>query len=156
MDKIPATSGCSKASIYDKGINLGLRVITSGAFSDKDIESTLAMDMSRFKDTNLITTSSDPVVPIGNRPIAFEATVFWSEIKMQDNAVAGYVASYFITETCGIFDYGSRIPGFSTHVLSLSTPLSQPQRDKLLDLLEKEIYDQILKTVKARRETANK
>jgi hypothetical protein len=152
MDKIPSSSGCSTLPTYERGVNVRITVRTNEKSDDPELEKTLAQDISRFKDTNSVTPNNDPVAPIGKRPIEFEATVFWGEIKGEDGSVLGYAASNFITETCAVFEHeNDHVPGFSTHVLFVSGVMMHPSREKLLDTVEKGIYDALIATVRRRR-----
>jgi hypothetical protein len=147
-DKMPANSGCHAPFTYPSGINLRISVRSNKNDIEAALERTLALDISRFKDTGEIQTQHDKIAPIGQRPIGFELTVFWAEVTM-DGKTVGYEASTFLTETCAVFE-----PGFSSQLLIVAGPYIMSTKEKLQDMIEKNIYDSLEKIVKQRRNPA--
>ena len=152
VDTVSPTSGCHSLFTYDNGLNLRISVLTATKDSAMELERTIAKDISRFKDTRQISTSNDPVLPIGQRPIEFEATIFWSELQV-GGKTAGYAAAAFFTETYAILGNG-RATGFSTQILATEDLYVQPTKEKMLDYLEKALYDGLIAEVKSRRAAA--
>jgi hypothetical protein len=125
----PPGTSCKAAPTYDQGLNITISVITMDKYSDADLERTLARDIARFKDTNVVTAGSDSSLPIGKRRVTFEVSLFWAELKSANGAVVDYVGSYFIEETCAVFNHrNSPVPGFATHELIMQSPLSGPRK----------------------------
>ena len=142
-----APQSCAKAPTYDNGINLTIHVLTTEKLGDHDIEQVLARDISRFKDTNEIKTGNDTRTD----KTGFDAQIFWSEVKLDDGSTVGYVASFAVTEDCALFDNGTDLSGFSSHVLLLGGPFHSSSKDHQLDRIEKGLYDAIMARVRRRR-----
>ena len=147
-DRMPANSGCHAPFTYPSGINLRVSVRSNKNDTEAALERTLALDISRFKDTGEIQTQHDRIAPIGQRPIGFELKVFWAEVTT-DGKTVGYEASMFLTETCAVFE-----PGFSSQLLIVAGPYIMSTKEKLQDMIEKDIYDSLEKIVKQRRNPA--
>lgn len=148
MDKMPADSGCHAPFTYPSGINLRISVRSNKKDTEPALERTLALDISRFKDAGEIQTQHDKIAPVGQRAIGFELTVFWAEVTM-DGKTVGYEASMFLTETCAVFE-----PGFSSQLIIVAGPYIMSTKEKLEDMIEKDIYDSLEKIVKQRRNSA--
>lgn len=153
-DNLPLNSGCRVPYTYPSGFNLSIAVssLDRKKETEAEIERTLALDISRFKDTGLVRTQGDTPPPSGKWPLGFMVTIFWSELKVGDKP-GGYVASLFYWEECATFN-DSHSRGFSIRELTISGPYFAQTKEKLEDFVEKDIYDSVGKIVKARREAA--
>jgi|SRR5579859_6997409 len=152
-DAVSPSSGCHSSFAYDNGINLSISVIANTAQSSTELEQIIAKDISRFKDTGRITSAStEAALPAGQRPIEFNATIFWTELQVGGKTSA-YAAAAFFIETCAIFGQDNS-GGFSTHLLVIDRLTVQGTKEKLLDDLEKSLYDALVAEVKRRREAA--
>jgi hypothetical protein len=143
-DTVPASSGCRSSYTYDSGLNITINLY-SGNKPEREIERTIAQDIARYKDTGVVRTSSDP--PPNPRPMDFVAIVIWSELR-EGGQTTGYAAATFILEQCSTF---ANAKGFGVNDLMMSTMLVQSSKERLLDKLEKTIYDSVTEEVKKRR-----
>jgi len=147
-DEVPPTSGCRSLFTYNHGINLDITVLANTKESSSELERAMAKDISRFKDTGQITGSNDAALPLEQmRPIRFEATVFWTELQI-DGKTSGYAAAAFFFEICATHGNGR---GFSTQLLTVESLAVQPTKEKLLDYVEKNLYDALIAEVNRRR-----
>ncbi len=151
-DKMSPNSGCHTLYTYPSGFNLRISVQSGNPDTEVAIERTLALDISRFKDTGEVQTQHDKLLSEGQRPIHFDVTVFWAEVTVNAHVV-GYVASAFITETCALFEADGHY-GFSTQVLFVSGPYVDATKASLEETIEKRTYDALEATVKQRRTSA--
>ena len=152
-DTVSPSSGCHSPFTYDDGINLSVSVIANTTQSSAELEQIIAKDISRFKGTGHISSASTgAALPAGQRPIEFNATIFWTELQVGGKTSA-YAAAAFFIETCATFgqDYAG---GFSTHLLVVDRLTVQATKEKMLDDLEKNLYDALVAEVKRRRESA--
>ena len=151
-DEVSPSSGCRSPFTYDNGINLSISVVANPKESSSELGRIMAKDISRFKETGRISSSaSNDTAPVGQKqPIEFEAIIFWTELQI-DGKTSGYAAAGVFFEPCASFGTGR---GFSTQLLTFDGLAVQPTKEKMLDYLEKNLYDALIAEVKSRRASA--
>ena len=149
-DEVSPSSGCRSPFTYDNGINLRISVLANTKDSSIELERIMVKDISRFKESGQISSSHDTVPGGQKQPIEFDATIFWTELQV-DGKPTAYAAAAFFFETCAIFMQGR---GFSTQLLTVDNLAVQPTKEKMLDYLEKRLYDGLVAEVKSRRAAA--
>jgi hypothetical protein len=147
-DTVSPASGCHSLYTYDDGVNIRILVLRGSGTKDKaDLERTMARDISRFKDTGRIRTS-DAIPPNDQHLSEFVVTIIWNEIKTEGET-SGYAAAMFTMEPCATF---SNSKGFAVNMLSVDDNMFvEPTKEGLLDILEKTIYDSLIRVVRNRR-----
>ena len=172
-EKVPATSGCYKPSTYSDGVNLMLKV-WSFNLASSDLRSlgiqpseiplagwpqasagklaeVIAKDLSRLKDTGIITANSLPKESDGEIPVHFYAQINLEPTKLTSGQVTGYVAVVHLEELCSVWGEGKDV-GMGIREVEVPGVLMLSTLDEMVRNIEGLIYDRIMEVVKARRQ----
>ena len=172
-EKVPETSGCYKPSTYDNGVNLDVKVwsfnlqasdfrslgiqpseIPLEGFSQADagkLAQIIAKDLSRLKDTAIVTANDLPKAGNGEILIHFCAQINLEPMKLTSGQVTGYAAVVHLNEICSVWGEGKEI-GMGVREFEVPRMLMLSTLDEMVRNLEALIYDHVMEVVKARRQ----
>jgi hypothetical protein len=144
-DKLPPTSSCKVPYPYEHGVNMSIAVFSESKDLKPDLETAIAQNISRFKDTAQIRTSLETQKTA--HQLEFYVFITATRLLTGDQE-AGYAASVVVMETCAFLD----VPGgISVDAVMFQSMAVQSSKEELIDYLEKHIYDSVMAEVKKRR-----
>lgn len=172
-ENLPPTSGCSKPWTYDHGVNLDIKV-WSNDLAASDLRSVgiepsqvplegfpqvdagkvaeiIVKDLSRLKDTGVITASGLPKGPKGEILIHFYAQINLEPLHLTSGQLTGYVAALHLDEVCSTFGEGKNI-GVSVREIEIPGLLKLSTLEEMVRNVEGLIYDEVMGVVKVRRQ----
>jgi hypothetical protein len=172
-EKVPETSGCYKPSTYHDGVNLSIKVwshtLQASDFRSLGIQPSeipfagfpqaaasklaevIAKDLSRLKETGIVTVNDLPKEAGGKIPVHFYVQINLEPIKLNSGQVTGYAAVVHLDEVCSVWGEGKEI-GMGVREFEVPGMLMLSTLDEMVRNLEALIYDHVMEVVKARRQ----
>jgi hypothetical protein len=111
----------------------------------------IAKDLSRLKDTGIVTVNDLPREPGGEIPVHFYAQINLEPMKLASGQVTGYAAVVHLNEICSVWGEGKEI-GMGVREFEVPGVLMLSTLDEMVRNLEGLIYDHVMEVVKARRQ----
>jgi hypothetical protein len=171
-EKVPETSGCYKPATYNNGVNLDIKVwsntLAASDFRSLGIQPSeipfedlppgagklaqiIAKDLSRLKDTGIVTANDLPKGGNGEILIHFYAQINLEPMKLTSGQVRGYAAVVHLNEICSVWGEGKEI-GMGVREFEVPGMLMLSTLDEMVRNLGELIYDHVMEVVKARRQ----